>query len=112
MQENLTAVYGFLAAAVLDLVAADPSLAAPLCPHEPTIAAELAYVVRNEWAVTLGDALLRRTGLGLRACQALDCIGGIADRMSALLGWDGARRDAEIDAYRRELAPMRAFTAG
>jgi len=112
VQENLTAVYGSLASAVLDLVAADPSLGVPLCPHEPTIAAELAYVVRHEWAVTLGDALLRRTGLGLRACQALDCIGAIADRMSTLLGWDGARRDAEIDAYRRELAPMRAFTAG
>jgi len=109
---NLAAVYGSLASAVLDLVAADPSLAVPLCPHEPTIAAELAYVVRDEWAVTLGDALLRRTGLGLRACQALDCIGAIADRMGALRGWDATCRDAEVDAYRRELAPMRAFTAG
>jgi len=68
--------------------------------------------VNDEWAVTLGDALLRRTGLGLRACQALDCIDGVAERMGALCGWDTARRSAEIDAYRRELAPMRAFTAG
>ena len=109
---NLAAVYGSLASAVLDLVAADPSLREPLCPHELTIAAELVYVVRDEWAVTLGDALLRRTGLGLRACQALDCIGAIAGRMSGLRGWDAARHDAEIEAYRRELAPMRAFTTG
>ena len=112
VRANLATVYGSLASAVLDLVAADPSLGAPLCSHEPTIAAELAYVVRDEWAVTLGDALLRRTGLGLRACQALDCIGAIADRMGALQGWDAVRRDAEIGAYQRELAPMRAFTAG
>ncbi len=109
---NLIAVYGSLAARVLDLVAADRSLAVPLCAHERSIAAELVYVVNDEWAVTLGDALLRRTGLGLRACQALDCIDGVAERMGALCGWDTARRSAEIDAYRRELAPMRAFTAG
>jgi len=109
---NLTAVYGSLAAGVLDLVAGDPSLAAPLCPHEPTIAAELAHVVKSEWAVTLGDALLRRTGFGLRACQGLDCVDAIAERMGALCGWDAARRLREIDAYRRELAPMRAFSTG
>ena len=109
---NLAAVYGSLATGVLELVANDPALAAPLCAHELTIAAELAYVVDQEWAVTLGDALLRRTGFGLRACQALDCIDGIADRMGALRGWDAARRAAEIEAYRRELAPMRAFTTG
>lgn len=108
---NLTTVYGSIGAAVLDLVASDPSLAEPLCPHEPTIAAELAYVIRDEWAVTLGDALLRRTGLGLRPCQALECVDAIADRMGALQGWDSARRAAEAAAYRRELAPMRAFSS-
>ncbi|GAC1700658.1 MAG: glycerol-3-phosphate dehydrogenase/oxidase [Candidatus Limnocylindrales bacterium] len=109
---NLVEVYGSLAARVLELVAADPSLATTLCAHEPTIAGELAYVVDQEWAMTLGDALLRRTGVGLRACQALDCIDSIAQRMGALCGWDAARRVAELDAYRRELAPMRAFSAG
>ena len=109
---NLAAVYGSLAARVLDLVAADRSLGEPLCGHEPSIAAELVYVVDQEWAITLGDALLRRTGFGLRACQALDCLDRVAERMGARLGWDGPRRDTEIAAYRRELAPMRAFTAG
>lgn len=109
---NLVSVYGSLAARMLDRVAADRSLGEPLCAHEPTIVAELVYVVEQEWAATLGDALLRRTGLGLRACQGLDCLDRVADRMGALLGWDGVRRDAEIAAYHRELAPMRAFTAG
>lgn len=107
---NLTAVYGSLADRVLDLIRAEPGLAHPLCAHEPTIAAELAYVVRDEWAVTLGDALLRRTGVGLRACQALDCIEAIGERMGALRGWDAARCAAEVEAYRGELAPMRAFS--
>ena len=107
---HLRSVYGSRAGLLIEAVATDPSLREPLCPHDPGIAAELVHAVRHEWARTIGDALLRRTALGLRECQGLDCLDDIASRMGALLGWDAARRTAEVAAYRREIEPMRRFS--
>jgi len=108
--KQLESVYGSRAAMVRELVRADPSLAAPLCPHHRGVSAELVYAVTREWAQTIGDALLRRTTLGLTACQGLDCLEDIAARMGALLGWDAARRASEIARYRAEIEPMRRFS--
>ena len=106
---HLAATYGGLATDVLASAAGDASLRRPLCRHHRGIAAELVRAVRGEWAMTIGDALLRRTALGLAACQGLDALDTVAERMALLLGWDAARRDAEIAAYRREIEPMRRF---
>jgi hypothetical protein len=46
----------------------------------------------------------------LKACQGLDCIDAVAERMGAVLGWDDSRREREITAYRAEIAPMRRFS--
>jgi glycerol-3-phosphate dehydrogenase len=107
---HLTSIYGARAREVLDLARADPSLAAPLCPHHRGMEAEIVHAVQDEWAVTLGDVLLRRSALGLAECQALDCVDRVVDRMGAVLGWDQGRRRTEIDAYRREVEPMRRFS--
>ena len=61
--------------------------------------------------MTLGDVLLRRTAIGLAACQGLDRIDALAELVGGLLGWDAERRTAEVEAYRREIAPMRRFSA-
>src|SRR5262249_55731007 len=107
---HLRDVYGARAARVLALAREDPSLATPLCPHHRGLAAEVVHAVRAEWARTLGDVLLRRTMLGIAACQGLDCVEQIAERVGALLGWDAARRQDEIARYRAEIAPMRRFS--
>jgi glycerol-3-phosphate dehydrogenase len=60
--------------------------------------------------MSLADVLLRRTPLGLDACQALECLDHIADLMAGLLGWDAAQRQRQIEAYRREVEPMRRFS--
>ena len=60
--------------------------------------------------MTLGDVLLRRNNLGLSACQGLDCVDRVADQMAPVLGWDADRRQKEIEAYRREVEPMRRFS--
>ncbi len=107
--DHLARTYGSLSSEVLDLVDGDAALAARLCPHEPMIAAELVRAVRNEWAATIGDALLRRTGLGLAACQGADCVVSVAARMADLLGWDATECEAQVAAYRTEIEPMRRF---
>lgn len=106
---ELGRIYGSLARSVLDRAERDPALAARVCPGDGTIVAQVVHAVEDEWALTLGDVLLRRTALGLNACQALDCVAAVAARMAPLLGWDAATEQAQIDAYRAEIAPMRRF---
>jgi glycerol-3-phosphate dehydrogenase len=107
--DHLGSIYGSLAPAVLDRAERDPALAQRLCPHQPTILAQLERAVEDEWALSLGDVLLRRTPLGLEACQALDCLEHVSAHMARLLGWDAAERARQIEAYRREIEPMRRY---
>jgi glycerol-3-phosphate dehydrogenase len=108
--EDLGSIYGSLAPSVLERAERDPRLAERVCPHQPTIVAQLERAVVDEWAMSLADVLLRRTPLGLDACQALECLDHIADWMAGLLGWDAAQRQRQIEAYRREVEPMRRFS--
>ena len=108
--EHLGSVYGSLAPRVLELVRRERSLGRRVCPHQPAIAAQVVRAVEDEWAFSLGDVLLRRTPLGLDACQALECLDQVADQMALLLGWDGAERARQIDAYWQEIEPMRRFS--
>lgn len=105
--EHLASVYGSLAHEVLDDIEGDRSLGGALCGHTPAVLAQVVRAVEREWATTLGDVLLRRTGQGLAACQALDCLSTVASRIGEILGWDAAEREAQVETYRRELLPRR-----
>ncbi len=109
--QHLGGVYGSLAPAVLKLAEREPWLAERVCSEQPSIAAELARGLQDEWAVTLGDLLLRRTPIGLHACQALDCLDHVADVVGRLVGWDAAERERQVALYRAEIEPMRRFSA-
>ncbi|HEV2249544.1 MAG TPA: glycerol-3-phosphate dehydrogenase/oxidase [Candidatus Limnocylindria bacterium] len=91
-------------------VTADATGGEALCAHAPTTRADIERAVRSEWAMTLADVLLRRTAIGLAACQGLDHLEAIAELVGGLLGWDAGRREAEVAAYRREIEPMRRFS--
>ena len=108
--EHLGSIYGSLTPAVLARAEHDPRLAQRVCPHQPSILAQLDRAVADEWALSLGDVLLRRTSLGLEACQALECLDEVATHTAGLLGWDTAERTRQIEAYRREIEPMRRFS--
>jgi glycerol-3-phosphate dehydrogenase len=108
---HLGSVYGSIAPEILARVEHDSALAARVCPAEPTILAQLTQAVESEWATSLGDVLLRRTPLGLQACQALDCLETVAQHVAPLLGWDAMTKARQVEAYRAEIAPMRRFSA-
>src|SRR5207248_7480177 len=61
---HLGSVYGSLAPSVLELAERDAALTRRVCPNQPTIAAQLARAVADEWALSIGDVLLRLTPLG------------------------------------------------
>ncbi len=97
------ALYGARAAEVRALIAADASLGAPICEHNPELLAQVAYAVEREQALTLADVLLRRLPAGWSKCHALDGAEQAAAVMARDLGWDAARIAAEVAAYGREL---------
>jgi glycerol-3-phosphate dehydrogenase len=104
---QLAGRYGYAARDVLMLAAERGELAQPILPEHPDVLAEALHAARREQARTVGDVLLRRTRLGLTGARAL-CAPGeraaerVADAIGAELGWDVARRAAEVAAFRAE----------
>ena len=103
-REQLAARYGHVAAAVLALSEADPSLVQPLVATRPDIGAEVVHAVRADQARTVGDVLFRRTRLALLASrELLSDNGGVPRRVARLmareLGWDDARAAREVGAF-------------
>jgi glycerol-3-phosphate dehydrogenase len=106
-REQLAGRYGHIAHDVLSLTSGRPDLAEPVVPGRPDLLAEIAYAARREQARTVGDALLRRTRLGLTAARMLLAPGaGAIERVAAVMGeeldWNEARRASEAEAFREE----------
>jgi glycerol-3-phosphate dehydrogenase len=80
---SLAGRYGFAAQHVLELAAADPSLAQPIVPGQPDLLAEARFAAAGEQAASVGDVLLRRTRLGLLAARECCCDGGEVARRVA-----------------------------
>lgn len=97
---HLVRRYGTRAAAILDLVADRPDLAAPLADGLPHLAAEVVVAVRDEMAVTLADVLMRRTRLALLLPDhGLEVADRVAVLMGDELGWSPAARAEEVARY-------------
>ena len=99
--EHLVRLYGPHAEEVVEHVRRNPAAGERICPRNPDVAAQVEVAVKREWAVTLADLLLRRTGTGTSPCLGLDCAERAAAWMGRAAGWSDARRAAEIGAYRR-----------
>ena len=101
--------YGYAANDVLAAAAERPELAQRIVPALPDLLAEAVVAVRAEQAHSVGDVLLRRTRLGILAAPELVGEGAPAPRavaaaMAVELGWDGARVERELEAWRAEAA--------
>ena len=97
---HLVAAYGSRTRDVIGVAADRPDLRRRVTPDSPVIGAELVWAAREEMALTLADAMIRRTPLG-----ALGYPGDAAAAQAALLvgdelGWTNDRRQAEIAALR------------
>ena len=105
--ERLLRVYGTRAAEVLRLADEDAELRAPFSPQSGALGAEVVFAFRTELAETLADCLLRRTMVGLNRAAGLDALAQAARVAQKYLGWDDARAEREMDAYRRYVARFR-----
>ena len=95
---RLVRAYGTDCIRLLKLAASEPHLAVPLGARCDVTALEIAYAAREEMAVTLADALIRRTEAGSAGHPGEDAIAKAADAMAGEMNWDDERRAAEIAA--------------
>ena len=103
--QRLADRHGMLAGDVLDLVAADPALGAPLRMAPGYLRAEAVYAATAEGALVLDDVLTRRTRASIEAVRPRR---GRSDRggrpgRATRSGWSPARRADEVTRYHRRL---------
>jgi glycerol-3-phosphate dehydrogenase len=79
-------------------------LRAPICPHTSHVIAEVVEAYRREFAVTLGDVLLRRVPVALGACWSESCSREAALRIGAVLGWNEHTMGANLESFETERA--------
>jgi len=103
--ERLAGRYGHAAHEVLAVAAERGELAQPIVAGgPPDVLAEAAYAARREQAISVGDALLRRTRIALQAARDVaDPEGATARRVAAAmapaLGWDENEAEAQARAF-------------
>jgi glycerol-3-phosphate dehydrogenase len=75
----------------------------PIGPCVSTTAAEIVFLIRNEYVVCLEDVLLRRTPLAIRGDISSALIDHVAEVMADEIGWSRERRDREVETFIADL---------
>jgi len=96
--------HGKRAADIARMALVGAELRAPICPHTSHIVAEVVEAYRREFAVTLGDVLLRRVPVALGACWSESCSREAALRIGAVLGWNEHTMGANLESFETERA--------
>ena len=94
---HLSDTYGTRATEVMAFCAQRPD-DRPLGVGTELTVAEIAFLTQQEYAVRLGDLILRRTTLAITGTIDTGLTEAIASVAGRELGWDEARRRAEIEA--------------
>jgi glycerol-3-phosphate dehydrogenase len=109
--DRLINLYGSNGERMIEAMANDPQLARRCAPDSAVTVSEVAHAVREEMAMTLNDFLERRARLFLwDVHNGLTVAAEAARLMGSFLGWDAARIDAEIEAYRQHVREVKLFT--
>ncbi len=98
---HLVAAYGSRYRDVVEVAQSRPVWRTRLADQSPVIGAELIWAVREEMAVTLSDAVIRRTPLGALGDPGDAAVDLSAQIVGDELGWSDARRREEMDAVKR-----------
>ncbi|MBV8450894.1 MAG: FAD-dependent oxidoreductase, partial [Deltaproteobacteria bacterium] len=110
LQRLLTARYGTRAEIVARIAAECAELAQPLAPGSPAIGAEVIHAVRNEFARSIADFIVRRTAMTWRAPLAvLSSAPQVARLMAQELGWDAEREQRELHSFVDHLNRLRHY---
>ncbi|MBO0860819.1 MAG: glycerol-3-phosphate dehydrogenase/oxidase [Chloracidobacterium sp.] len=90
---------------LIELTREDERLRERMVEGLPQILAEVVYAARFEMALTLADAMTRRTRLAtLAGTEALNCAAIAADTMANELGWSEEQTERQIAQFIDEFA--------
>jgi glycerol-3-phosphate dehydrogenase len=103
---HLIEAYGSRYGAVLALCAKQPELNARVSDESPVIAAELVWAVREELAMTLEDAVVRRTPLGALGYPGDPVVTRAAAIVGVELQWSQEQTEREVAALKGFYASM------
>ena len=101
---RLAAIYGPRSSELLRFLEASPDRSRPLAPACEATCGEVLFAVEHEKARTLGDILLRRTGLAFDAAYDRSWTHRAAELCAGALGWDAGRLEREVADFDAELA--------
>ena len=96
--ERLLSIYGGRAAAIVELAETEPVLQGTLDSEGHYLAAEVAFVVREEFATTLADIVFRRMMTGFDSDQGRSLYEAIAARAATEFGWSAEQAQVELQA--------------
>jgi len=106
--EHLLGRYGALTLELLDLIADDPRLSAPVLGAEDHLGVEVVSACSHEGALHLDDVLTRRTRVSIETFdRGVAAAPHVATLMAAPLGWDDDRVMAEVAHYRARVEAER-----
>jgi len=94
-------MYGSQFGRIFELAGGDAEAARLVPGSREVLMAEILHAVREETAVHLDDVVMRRTDLGSQGYPGREALETCADLMARELGWDVARREAEIERTER-----------
>jgi glycerol-3-phosphate dehydrogenase len=106
---HLVDTYGTRAESVADFCGTYPG-DAPLDDRTGATTGEIAFLIRHEFATSLGDLVLRRTALAIGGRVSAHSIARIAETAAAELGWNSGRREKEIAEFISELEAYHGVT--
>ncbi len=101
---HLALAYGTRLDAIIALVDEEPAMGEQLTSHLPEIAAQIRYAVRSELALTLEDAVFRRTGLCTLGHPGNPALNTAARIMAQELGWSESEQKRQIDKVEQQSA--------
>ena len=93
---HLVMAYGSRYDHVVALAAERPEWRQRVSEHSPVIVAQLIWAIRHEMAVSLGDALIRRTPLGALGHPGEEAVRKAAEIVGHELAWTADRQRQEI----------------
>jgi glycerol-3-phosphate dehydrogenase len=94
--ERLLSIYGGRASAIVDMATAESPLQKNMDADGHYLTAEVAFVIREEFALTLCDIVFRRMMTGLHADQGRSLYDAIASIAAAEMRWSPDELHAEV----------------
>jgi len=104
--------YGSLIRDVLEPGLESPALLETVPGAPDYLMAEVRYAVTHEGALHLEDVLTRRTRISIEyPHRGVESAAAVTELMTAVLGWDEARRSLEVETYAARVEAERASQA-